>query len=117
MVHCAQEHYPCGANILLWGTQFGDEKRDISKEPRLISPSPNQPLGLGGSYYYLRGDQLETSLVQRFGRTWEGTVPLKLFIEDEPTHQKHTVRGLLSITVTDGVDRIDTQNLGIADGW
>jgi len=104
-------------NILLWGTQLADLPKDFNElSPRSISPSGNNPLGLGDNYYYIYGDRLEKYLLNRFGRNGEGTVPLNLFIEDQ-LHNKHTVKGLLSVHITKGSVKIDTQNLGTISGW
>jgi hypothetical protein len=104
------------ASLSLWGTQLDNGLKAIDKEPRMISPSGNHPFGLGDGFYYLKGDALEKYLLSKFGKDGSGTVPLKLFVEDQ-THRKHTVKGLLVVTVSSGAVKIETQNLGVTDGW
>jgi hypothetical protein len=103
-------------NIFLWGTELDNSQKQIEKDPRMISPSVTNSFGLGETYYYLIGDRLEKLLIQRFGKDGQGSIPLKLFVEDQ-LHRKTTVKCLLMAVVTNGVVQIHTQNLGIAGGW
>ena len=101
-------------NLFLWGTRFNDFPRDIEKEPRLISPSPQGPFGIGESYYFLSGDSLERTLLGKFGDNGGGFVPMELFITDQ-RKKKHIIRFTLLVRVVNRTIQISPQNIGVVD--
>jgi len=103
-------------NISLWGDQVSSGPSDIEEDPRMISPSGQHAFGVGDGFYYLNGDRLEQYAKDRFGDDGSGTIPLRLFLKDA-ANRKRTVKCALVTTIKQGSVKIETQNLGVSDGW
>jgi len=91
------------ANLFLCGTRTSFDKGASFDTPRLIAP---------GSFYYIRSDDLERTVLQTVGKTGTTRVALEFYFQDAG-EGRWKADNLLYVTVRDGTFSIDTQTLSI----
>jgi len=91
------------ANLFLCGTRTSFDKGADFDTPRLIAP---------GSFYYIRSDDLERTVLQTVGRAGTTSVPLELYFQDAG-EGRWKAGNLLNVTLRDGAFSIDTQTLSM----
>jgi hypothetical protein len=91
------------ANLFLCGTQTSYDKGVSFDTPRLIAP---------GSFYQIRSDDLEKTVVQTIGKTGKTTISLEFYFQDAG-EGRWKADNLLNVTVRDGTFSMETQTLAI----
>ena len=92
------------ANLFLCGTRTSYDKGVSFDSPRLIAP---------GSFYQIRSDQLERTVLQTVGKSGTAWVSLELYFEDSGG-DRWEVDNLIHTVISNGVFTADTQTLSIA---
>jgi hypothetical protein len=90
----------------LVGDKLGDEPRDMTPPPRLVTKD---------AYYYFLTDRLKAWALAKFGQDANQLVPFEIYLADESQSKKFTAKFALLIIIQKGTVSVNAQNFGVTD--